>query len=344
MRPFMRHVLRGMATVLPPVLTLIVLLWMGRTLDRYVLRPIHTAAVSLVARSILDVRKLGAETNVDDANFDGAKVDGAKFGGAPTEADPPFPSPGTNKAGSRSAARPLHVGSLQPATAQFDHREYVRLASGEYVPAAVVQTADEYLDGMRMPRTALGVYEAYVEARWLRPAWFLPACLLLIVALTYIAGRIGNRNLGRLVRSRAQKTVGRVPLVSRVYATVRQMVQHILAGPKFELTRVVAVEFPRKGAWTIAYVINEGLAQVADRAREPVLTLFFDTSPVPMSGYTIMVPKSQTIPINMALDDALKFVMSCGIIVPPQQNVREARAPATHADNPHAASDHEAPA
>jgi uncharacterized membrane protein len=271
MRPFARHVIRGLATLLPPLLTVIVFVWMARTIDFYLLRPIHSALVGAIAEAVADIRT--------------------------------FPPPTHGAVGTR----PLEA------------ERYTLVGGEQYVPVEVARTAREYLRGDSLPHSAKQVYRIYVEARWLRPAWFVPASLAVLVALVYVAGRIGNRGLLRYLRWQLEQLFSRMPFVSRVYAAIRQVTQQIFSAPRKDVSRVVAVEYPRPGAWCVAYVINEGLAQVADAAGETVLTLFFDTSPVPLSGYTIMVKKSDTIPLDMSLDEAVQYVMSGGIIVPARQ-------------------------
>jgi uncharacterized membrane protein len=205
--------------------------------------------------------------------------------------------------------------------------DYVRAKDGQYVPAAVMAYVREYVEPQDIPRGAGDVCRLYVELRWLPRRWFVPAAFCGFLGLLYVAGLVGNRSLGTLARDRARRMIDRIPFVRQVYAVVVQVTQHVLAKPPTGSSRVVAVEFPRKNVWCLAYVIKEGLAEVADEADEPVLTVFMDTSPIPMSGYTIMVKKSETIPVNVTIDEAFRFVMSCGIIVPPRQRVAAGYAP-----------------
>jgi uncharacterized membrane protein len=117
-----------------------------------------------------------------------------------------------------------------------------------------------------------------------------------------------------------------MPVVRTVYSAAKQVTNRMLTGPGLELSRVVAVEYPRRGAWSVAFVINEGMYEIAGAAKEPVLTVLFDTSPVPVTGYATMVKKSETIPLNLTVEDAVRHVMSCGIVVPPHQAMTADRA------------------
>ena len=268
----MPPIVRGLATLLPPLLTLIIAVWAWQTLDQYVFSPLHVASVSLVARAIADTH--------DDNLL------------SPPQAIPPK-----------------------------DEIRYVPTADERFVPENVMEYVRENAAGEIMPRTARDIYYRYVELRWLSRRWFVPSSVCVLVGLLYVAGYFGNRGLGQFVRARVRRGIDRLPFIRQVYAVLIQVTQHMLAQPPAAASRVVAVQFPRKNVWAVAYVVKEGLAEVAHEASEPVLTVFMDTSPVPVSGYTIMVKKSETVPLNMSLDEAFKFVMSCGIIVPPQQRV-----------------------
>jgi uncharacterized membrane protein len=272
MQKFMVPIVRGLATLLPPLLTLIIAVWAWRTLDQYIFSPLHVASVSLVARVTADIH--------DDDLL----------------SDPPEDS---------------QAGDVR----------YVPTSDERFVPESVMSYVRDNAAGAKVPRTAHDIYFRYVELRWLPQRWFIPASVCALIGLLYVAGHFGNRGLGTFVRARVRRGIERLPFVRKVYAVLIQVTQHMLAQPPPAASRVVAVQFPRKNVWAVAYVVKEGLAEVANEASEPVLTVFMDTSPVPMSGYTIMVKKSETIPLNMSLDEAFKFVMSCGIIVPPQQRV-----------------------
>ncbi len=275
MQKLMVPIVRGLATLLPPLLTLIIAVWAWRTLDQYIFSPLHVATVSIVARATADIH---------DDNL-------------------------------------LSTASETPAESTV---RYVPTSDERFVPESVVDYVRDNSAVAKLPRTAHDIYCRYVELRWLPRSWFVPTSVCVLIGLLYVAGSIGNRGLGRFVRARVRHGIDRLPFVRQVYAVLIQVTQHMLAQPPAAASRVVAVQFPRKNVWAVAYVVKEGLAEVAHEASEPVLTVFMDTSPVPMSGYTIMVKKSESVPLNMSLDEAFKFVMSCGIIVPPQQRVEKA--------------------
>jgi uncharacterized membrane protein len=94
---------------------------------------------------------------------------------------------------------------------------------------------------------------------------------------------------------------------------------------ELEYTRVVAVEYPNKDIWALAFVTGESIPLLRDVMGEPVVTLMIPTSPMPFTGFTVTVRKSQTVELNMTLDQAFQFLVSCGVVVPPQV-INEAQA------------------
>ena len=79
---------------------------------------------------------------------------------------------------------------------------------------------------------------------------------------------------------------------------------------------MVAVEYPRKGAWSVGFVTGESLLTIRGAAHEAVVSVLMPTSPVPGTGFTITVRKSETIDLDIPIDQALQFVVSCGVVVP----------------------------
>jgi uncharacterized membrane protein len=88
---------------------------------------------------------------------------------------------------------------------------------------------------------------------------------------------------------------------------------------ELEYTRVVAIEYPRKGVWALAFVTGEGLIDVTAAANEPTLTVLIPTSPMPFTGFTIIIKRSEAVDLNLTMEQALQFLVSCGVVAPPGQ-------------------------
>ncbi len=100
---------------------------------------------------------------------------------------------------------------------------------------------------------------------------------------------------------------------------MKQVTDFMLSEGDIEYTRVVAVEYPRRGMWSLAFVTGEGLLDIRSAANEPVVTVLIPTSPAPFTGFTVTVKKSEVVDLNITIDQAFQFIVSCGVVVPPQQ-------------------------
>jgi uncharacterized membrane protein len=108
------------------------------------------------------------------------------------------------------------------------------------------------------------------------------------------------------------------PLLRRVYPYIKQITDFVLTQEeqKKMFSRVVAVEYPRKGIWSIGFVTGSGIQRVIDNVKKEFLTVLIPTSPTPFTGFVIMVPRKQTIEMNMTIEEALRFTVSAGVIAP----------------------------
>ena len=124
-----------------------------------------------------------------------------------------------------------------------------------------------------------------------------------------------------MVRAASWKRVlVRVPLVRNVYSTVKQVTDFVLSDREVEFQRVVALEYPARRIVDAGFVTGEGMLDCAAEVREPMLTVLVPTSPVPAGGFTVMVTrKSSVIDLNLTIDQAVQFVVSCGVLIPPHQ-------------------------
>mgnify|MGYP001208449755 CR=1 FL=1 len=86
---------------------------------------------------------------------------------------------------------------------------------------------------------------------------------------------------------------------------------------EIEFTRVIAVEYPRKGLWSLGFVTGESMLEISATANEPVLSVLMPTSPMPLTGFTITIKKSEALDLDITIDQAIQFCISCGVVVPP---------------------------
>lgn len=137
--------------------------------------------------------------------------------------------------------------------------------------------------------------------------------LIVVCAIGLFLASVLGKALWRMV----ENFIIRTPFLRGVYPYVKQVTDFVLTGGnKLSFSRVVAVEYPRKGIWSIGLVTGSGLKKVKERSRKEFLTVLVPTSPTPFTGFVIMVPRKDVIDLDMTIEEALRFNISGGLINP----------------------------
>ncbi len=162
--------------------------------------------------------------------------------------------------------------------------------------------------------------EQHLNPRWmgiaLSAAGFLVALFVVFMVGALLASVVG-RSLWRMI----EKFIMNTPFLRQVYPYVKQITDFFLTreDKKEMFSKVVAVEYPRKGIWSVGFVTGSGIEKVVNNVRKEFLTILIPTSPTPFTGFVIMVPKKQTIDLDMTIEQALRFTVSGGLIAPGQK-------------------------
>ena len=288
--PFRIATLRGLGVVLPPLLTVMLFVWAWNTIDRAVLRPVESLSQTCLASSIEDIR------------------DNAVVQAENSEATPP--------------------GSL---LSNVDGIEVFRSSEGilfqeinnQWLPQEVVELVDQNRGEVALV-SARDYYKRYVQLRYLKRHLTIPAFLAIFLALMYLVGKLLAAGVGRIFWRAIESLIDRLPIIRNVYSSVKQVTDFAFNDSEVQYTRVVAVEYPRKGIWSMGFVTGEGLNDIRVAAGEPMLSVLMPTSPMPATGFTITVPKSETIDLNITIDQAIQFCVSCGVVIPDRQSAKTA--------------------
>jgi uncharacterized membrane protein len=105
-------------------------------------------------------------------------------------------------------------------------------------------------------------------------------------------------------------------VVRAIYPNVKQVTDFLLSDRPVEYSGVVAVQYPRKGIWSLALSTGSPVERVQRAVQEELVTVFVPSSPTPVTGYVVQVPRSGVIELNMTIDEALRFTISGGVIKP----------------------------
>lgn len=147
---------------------------------------------------------------------------------------------------------------------------------------------------------------------------FILALLLVLVVGALLASVVG-RLLWRVIEGFIMNT----PIVKRIYPYVKQVTDFVLTEKEQQkaFKQVVAVEYPRKGVWAIGFVTGSGLRTIAESVEKEFLTVMVPTSPTPVTGNVIMVPREEAVVLDLTIEEAFRFIMSAGVIAPDRQRV-----------------------
>ena len=147
--------------------------------------------------------------------------------------------------------------------------------------------------------------------------------LIVAVFIIFFIGRLLGGFVGRGLLAQGERLLLRVPLFKQIYPYVKQVTDFFVGekDDKIAFNNVVAVEYPRKGLWSVGLVTGSTMQSVEDAAGAECLTVFIPSSPTPFTGYVITVPRNETIDLGISIDDALRFAVSGGVIVPPSQTI-----------------------
>lgn len=139
---------------------------------------------------------------------------------------------------------------------------------------------------------------------------------LIGIILVYFTGFFLASFLGRTSWRAAESLVRRIPFVRAVYSNIKQVTDFLLEERSVEFSGVVAVEYPRKGIWSLGLTTGGPMKNVQRRVSGELVTVFIPSSPTPITGYVIQVPREDVFELNMTIDEGLKFTVSGGVIKP----------------------------
>ena len=140
--------------------------------------------------------------------------------------------------------------------------------------------------------------------------------VIVVLGLTLI-GALTAGVLGRVYVRLSDRVLARMPVVRGIYAAVKQIFETVLAKQSNSFREVVLVQWPREGMWTIAFVTAAVEGELQRRTGADTIAVYVPTTPNPTSGYLMFVPRRDAITLDMSVEDAIKYVISTGIVTPP---------------------------
>ncbi len=177
------------------------------------------------------------------------------------------------------------------------------------------------------PHGSLQESMTYWQKWWDDRLYLKAGSFVIAIVGVYFIGRFFASFIGRYAWRLVEQALCRTPVIKQIYPNIKQVTDFFLSERKFEFSRVVAVEYPRKGVWSLGLVTGSGLRTLKDALHSNMLTIFVPSSPTPVTGYTITVRRDEVIDLPMTIDEALRFTVSAGVVSPTAQQIPPAPSP-----------------
>jgi uncharacterized membrane protein len=140
--------------------------------------------------------------------------------------------------------------------------------------------------------------------------------LILAVITLFVTGLLVANLLGRRLVALYEYVLDKIPLVRSVYSASKSFSEVLFSETNEAFKKVILIEYPRKGLYSLAFMTATQLEEVQARTDHEVVCVFLPTTPNPTSGYILMVPREDAIELDMDVEDALKMIVSLGVVVP----------------------------
>lgn len=161
--------------------------------------------------------------------------------------------------------------------------------------------------------------QAWWDARW----YTHPFGFVVALVFVYAMGRLVGGWLGRRLFTLFERLLTATPLIRQIYPSVKQIVGFFFSDgggeqSRMKFSRVVIIEYPRPGVWSIGLLTGTAMKAIENESGE-ALTVFIPSSPTPFTGWTVTVRRSEVHELPISIDEALRYLVSGGVVVPPHQ-------------------------
>jgi len=140
--------------------------------------------------------------------------------------------------------------------------------------------------------------------------------ILGVVVFVFLVGFLAGNLVGRKIIGFGERSLNHIPLIRGIYSTVKEISQVLLSDRRTAFKQVVLVRFPHRGSYAIGFLTWTGPTALNEATGEELINVFLPTSPNPTSGYLLVIPKKDVIPLEMSVEEGLKMVISGGTVSP----------------------------
>lgn len=271
---FKRFFARGLAALLPTLLTIAILIWAYNLIDQHLGRHITRGMVLLFAAS-----GPPAFAQPEDALEYGTPI---------------------NEWDSKGRRLTVEYKIVNHAVADPDTPLYQNATKQQ-------RTAAERARNRALWTVAFRRYKLHLLG-------FAIAIIVVYFIGLFLASLIG-RTTWRLI----ENTIYRIPLIRAIYPNIKQVTDFLFTDRQLQFSGVVAVQYPRKGLWSVGLVTGPPMKTVQDAAGEELITIFIPSSPTPVTGYVITAARKDVLDLALSMDEALRYTISAGVIKPARE-------------------------
>jgi len=150
--------------------------------------------------------------------------------------------------------------------------------------------------------------------------------VILALVILVLTGLLVGNFAGRRLVDFGHRIVNRIPLVSGIYSGAKQVAETLFADSSTAFKRVLLVEYPRKGVWSMCFQTSEYVGEIQARTTDDVVCVFVPTTPNPTSGFLLFVPRQDLVPLDMPVDEGLRMIISLGVAAPKWSSPEAAQA------------------
>lgn len=193
-------------------------------------------------------------------------------------------------------------------------RRYLVAGLLVWIPLGVTIFILKVLIGL-MDKSLLLIPQQYRPEEWL--GFSVPGLgLILTLLVLLVTGLLAANIVGRSMVGLWESLLDRIPVVRSVYSAAKNFTEIVFSDSGQSFKKVLLIEYPRKGIYSLAFQTATNLGEVQGRMGEQMVCTFVPTTPNPTSGYIIIVPKKDIIELDMEIDEALKMIISLGVVIP----------------------------
>ena len=145
--------------------------------------------------------------------------------------------------------------------------------------------------------------------------------VIVMVAGLLVTGVFATNIVGQWWLRQGSRVLSKIPIVKSIYNSVKQVSDTLFSSSGNAFREAVLVQYPRTGSWTIAFVTGKPGGEAATHLHGDYLSVYVPTTPNPTSGFFLMVPRADVVVLQMTVDEALKYVISMGVVAPPMHEV-----------------------